>query len=65
MSKGVVHALDWLAAIVIAIALTPYLPGAVHIYNVVGNIWGYTIVVMAGVSWALARVLFGRLRSVG
>lgn len=62
--KQVIHVVDWTAAIVLAIALTPYLPGAIKIYNVTGNLWAYTVVVIMALAWAFGRVLFKRLNSV-
>lgn len=59
-----IHSLDWIAAVILAIALTPYIPGVVQIFNVIGNLWGYTIVVTAAVAWTIARVVFKRLHAV-
>lgn len=58
--KFLVPLLDWLAAIILAVALSPYLPGVILIYNIMGNLWVYSGVVLAAVAWAIARALFRR-----
>jgi len=63
--KTAIHAADWLAAILLAIGLTPYLPGAIQIYNVTGNLWAYTVAMVVALAWTIGRAVFKRLHSVG